>query len=158
MTDLLKLTETRAVTQEKMDYFLDGPSEEEERDFWNGEGNLVFTVLSNRPDVFEINIEEYSGCVGGFNEGIGIEWGLKDGYLDIDPSELHEGYTYYCDEITVSWYKGDGWTTDDDSDYYVGNIRSERLPLIKYLKLKLHNAWWFNIGWRINQWQRKRHT
>lgn len=140
------------------------PSEEEERDFWNGEGSLIFTVISNRPashphdDVFEIEIEEYTGCVGGFNEGVGIEWGLKEGYLGIDRSELKEGYQYYAGEITVSWTRGDGWTTDDDSDYYVGDFYGNRLPLVQYLKLKITNAWWFNIGWRIRQWQQKRHT
>lgn len=151
MTDLLKLTELREATEEEMGYFLNGPSEEDERDFWNGEGNLVFTVTANRPadDVFEIEIEEYSGCVGGFGEGVGIEWGLKEGYLGIGRDELKEGYTYYCDEITVSWTRGDGWTTEDDSDYYVGNMRSERLPLISYLKLIINNAWWFNIGWKL---------
>lgn len=138
------------------------PNEEEERDFWAGEGNLVFTVTANQPrtkglywddGVFEVDIEEYSGCLGGFNEGIGIEWGLKEGYLNVDPSELQEGYTYFLDEVTVSFTRGDGWTTDDDSDYYVGGFRCERLPLIPYLKLKLRNVWWFNIGYKIREWR-----
>ena len=130
-----------------------GPSEEEERDFWAGEGHLVFLVTSNRKDedldVFEIEIEEYSGCLGGFNEGMGIEWGLKEGYLGIDRSELHEGYVYELLEVSVSFTRGDGWTTDDDSEYYVGDLIARRLPLFQYLKLKINNAWWFNIGWKI---------
>lgn len=142
------------------------PSEEDERDFWNGEGHLIFKVTANRKgdpdlfkkpttDVFEIEIEEYSGCLGGFSEGCGIEWGLKEGYLNIAREDLFEGYIYYCTEITVSWTRGDGWMTEDDSEYYVGDMCSERLPLIPYLKLKLHNVWWFNIGWKIQEWRNK---
>lgn len=137
-----------------------GPSEEEERDYWNGEGSLIFTVTANRylhDDIFEIEIEEYTGCVGGFEDSIGIEWGLKEGYFDIDRSELKEGYKYYANEVTVSWTRGDGWTTDDDVDYYIGEFYGNRLPLIQYLKLKITNAWWFNIGWRIRQWRKKLH-
>lgn len=137
----------------------DGPSEDEERDFWNGTGHLYFGVTANRngkDDVFEIDIYEYSGCVGGFGEGVGIEWGLKEGYLGIDRHELKEGYTYLLDEVTVSWFKGDGWTTDDDSEYYVGDFQETRLPLKKYLKLLIQNAWWFNIGYRISNWRNQR--
>lgn len=131
------------------------PTEEEEREYWAGEGTLTFTVLTNRPNdgVLEVEVEDYTGCLGGFDEGIGIEWGLGEGYLGIDREDLKEGYKYYLSEITVSFTRGDGWMTDDDSEYYVESVRAERLPLFSYLKLIIHNAWWFNFGWKIRQWR-----
>lgn len=129
------------------------PTDEEDRDFWSGEGHLSFTVTANRHDVFEIDTLEYSGCVGGFDEGLGLEFGLREGHLGVDPSELKEGYTYHFDGITVSHTCGDGWTTDDDAEYYVGNVTSERLPIRQFVPLLLRNWWWFSFGWKIREWR-----
>lgn len=132
----------------------DRMSEAEEKDYWSGPGKLVFTVLTNRPGVFEIEIEEYTGCVQGLQETIGIDYALAGGLLlDIAQEEYIEGYTYYLYPVTVKWIRGDGWMTDDDVDYYVGDWECHQIHWYEYLKLRLRNAWWFNIGWKLRQWR-----
>lgn len=144
----IKLVDLRAMTDEEWSFFQ--PSEEDMKDYWSGEGTLTFTVISNRPDVFEIEIEDMTGCVGGLDEQLGTEYAIREGYLG-DREGLREGYTYHWSQITVSWFKGDGWTTDDDCDYYVEAEEFKRLPLLQFIKLKIKNAWWFNIGWRFRK-------
>lgn len=123
-------------------------TEEDEKHYWSGEGHLIFTVISYDPDAnpwsrYEIDYEDYSGCVGGLDETLGIQYALNEGILDV--GELKLGWTYEVHGITVVWTRGDGWTTDDDVDYYVeGEIR-KRIHLSRWL-----SAWWWHlIGWRI---------
>ena len=129
------------------------PTEEEERDYWSGKGHLVFKVRSYDPTSFlpfEIECEDYSGCVGGLDETLGIEYAINEGILDVGP--LHIGFTYEVSGITVVWTRGDGWTTDDDVDYYVEG------GVIKYAPLRdLISAWWWHlIGHRIRNWKNAR--
>lgn len=131
------------------------PTEEEERDYWSGEGHLTFKILSYDPTAYawsryEIEVLDYSGCLGGLDETLGIDYAINEGILDVGP--LHIGFTYEVDKITVVWTTGDGWTTDDDVDYYVeGNV-------IKYAPLRdLISAWWWHlIGHRIRNWKHAR--
>ena len=41
---------------------------------------------------------DYSGCVGGLNETLGIQYSLNEGILDVD---LKLGYTYELQGITA---------------------------------------------------------
>jgi len=139
--------------EEKLLSFIqEEPSEEDIRDYWSGEGHLIFTVISYDPDAYawskyEIDWEDYSGCVGGLDETLGIQYALNEGILDV--GELKLGWTYEVHGITVEWTRGDGWTTDDDVDYYVeGEIR-KRIHFSRWL-----SAWWWHlIGWRIRKWR-----
>lgn len=122
------------------------PSEEELKDYWSGEGHLIFTVISHSKEAsynpYEINYDDYSGCVGGLNETLGIDYAVNEGILDV--GKLRLGVTYYVEDITVVWTSGDGWTTDDDVDYYVGSVKT-KIHLIPFIK-----AWWWHlIGWRL---------
>lgn len=130
------------------------PTEEDMKDYWSGTGHLCFTVLINNKDEFVIDWDDYSGCVGGLQEMLGLEYALKEGILETP--HLKEGYVYTLSDITVVWTRGDGWTTDDDVDYYVGDITFFRLPFWTYLKMKLDNLWWYHIGWRIRQWRNRK--
>lgn len=98
------------------------PSPEEERDFWAGRGNIDFFVIQKDP--FEIEVIDSSGCAGGLQETCGIEWWLEDSiYIHKDPDiRLWEGVTYRIDGLTVDFTQGDGWTTDDDAEYYFDDI------------------------------------
>ena len=122
--------------------------EEEPSDYWSGEGHLTFTVISYSPEAkfvpYEIDYEEYSGCVSGLDESLGITYAVNEGILNV--GELRLGVTYYVEGITCHWTRGDGWTTDDDVKYYVGSV-----------KTKIHWKpfflvwWWHLIGWRIHR-------
>ncbi len=129
------------------------PSEEDMKDHWAGEGHLVFHAISHDPEAYwekwEIDYEEYSGCVGGLDETIGISYAINKGMF-IDPDEIRFGFTYTINEITVVFTRGDGWTTDDDTDYYCGEITKQFS-----LKLWLSCWWWHLIGHRIRNWRVK---
>lgn len=134
--------------EEKLLTFIqEEPTEEDIRDYWSGEGHLSFRVLSYDPSAhpwsrYEIEVLDYSGCVGGLDEQLGIDYAVNEGILDV--GKLHIGCTYDVRGITVVWSRGDGWTTDDDVDYYVESVT-------QYAVLhQLIAAWWWHlIGWRI---------
>lgn len=124
--------------------------EDYEWDHWNGKGHLTFTVLSHCPESkycpHELEYEDYSGCVGGLSETLGIEYAINEGILDV--GKLHIGVTYHVEGITALWSRGDGWTTDDDVDYYVETVK-RRIKPISFVK-----AWWWHlVGWKIRQWK-----
>lgn len=126
------------------------PTQEEEQDFWVGTGYVTFFVHQNAPDIFEIEVEEYTGCLGGLDETIGIEFALKEGYLGVDLSELSEGVTYTLHDVEVSFTRGDGWLTDDDSEYYGGELTRDR----RYLKQVIHKIkmlWWRHVEYKLGK-------
>jgi hypothetical protein len=128
------------------------PTEEEERDYWAGEGHLTFHVVSYDPTStycpYEIDWDDYSGCVGGLDETLGIEYAVNEGILDV--GKLHIGMTYEVQGITAHFTRGDGWTTDDDVDYYVESVTKVIYPH------RLLKAWWWGlIGHRIRNWRAK---
>lgn len=127
------------------------PTPEEERDFWNGIGLLEIYVTQSFKDsdgnyIFEFDVIDYEGCVGGIQEAIGIDYLLT--HIWCLQKELREGYTYRFIGITAFWTRGDGWSTDDDVDYRYEIILSHFNPL-SWLLQKAKNIWWRNIGWRI---------
>ena len=123
------------------------PSDEDVANHWSGEGHITFFVQQNVPDVFEIEIEDYSGCAGGMSETIGLEYAIKNELLQ-DSSRLREGYTYTINKLTAEFTRGDGWTTDDDLSWDFETLTHKIEPW-RYLKQKLTNLWWQNIGWRL---------
>ena len=83
------------------------PSEEDLKDHWSGEGHLTFKVLSYDPNAYawsryEIEVLDYSGCVGGLDETLGIGYALNEGILDA--GNLHIGVTYTLHEIIVVFF------------------------------------------------------
>lgn len=128
-------------------------SKEAERDYWEGRGHIELYVSLNRPDVFEYEVEDYSGCVGGAHETFcGYDYFLE--HLGIDKATMKEGCSYVIEGITVYFTLGDGWTTDDDADYDYEKI-TMHWKLGRWLKQWVSNAWWCNIGWRIRDWRSK---
>lgn len=126
--------------------------DEDERDYWSGEGDLTFHVLSHDPTCnycpYEIDWDDYSGCVGGLNETLGISYAINEGIIDAHP--LRIGMTYHVQGITVVHTRGDGWNTDDDSEYYV-----ESVSKILYPDRFISAWWWKLIGHRIQKWKTK---
>ena len=70
--------------------------------------------------------------------------------LGLNIADLKEGHTYTIEKLTVVWTRGDGWTIDDDVDYYFENLKDE-IQWFRFLKQKLTNLWWQNIEWRIRK-------
>ena len=127
------------------------PTPEEERDYWAGEGHLVFHVVSYDPSAtycpYEIDYDDYSGCVGGLQESLGLDYAINEGILDV--GKLQIGMTYEVRGITVHFTRGDGWMTDDDADYYVESVTKILYPT-RFIK-----AWWWHlIGHRIRNWRK----
>ena len=127
---------------------------DEERDYWSGPGHIEFYVSANRPDVFEVEVLDYSGCAGGAFEAVGEDYRITE-MLGSDVDALREGWTYTVTNLTVVHTRGDGWTTDDDSDYYHDGLVAHRYWW-QWARQKVVNAWWFNIGWRIAAWRGER--
>jgi hypothetical protein len=150
--DLIKSMEVIA-TQDDLNDFT--PDDAETKDHWSGKGHLEFFVEQNHGKTFEIQVVDYSGCVGGLQEAIGIEYALLEGYLDVDRSMLREGVTYTIWDITAEFSRGDGWTTDDDCEYHIGEITSEA-SLWGYLSHKVSIIWWRHIGCHIRNWKYRR--
>ena len=130
------------------------PTDENVADHWSGKGYIIFFVQQNIDNVFEIEIEEYTGCAGGASETVGLEW-LIHHELGIDRDKLKEGYTYTIQGLTAHFTRGDGWTTDDDVEYDY-EVLTHKIQWFRYLKQKAINLWWQNIGWRIREWRNKK--
>ncbi|CBW47015.1 hypothetical protein [Roseovarius sp. 217 phage 1] len=129
------------------------PSDKEIANYWSGEGHLVFTVRSYDPNThycpYEIEYEDYSGCVGGLDEMVGIEYAVNEGILDV--GKLHIGCTYEVHGITAHFTRGDGWTTDDDVEYYIESVTQYAV-----LHQLIYAWWWHLVGHRIRNWQNAR--
>lgn len=122
------------------------PTEQEEWDYWNGTGHIELYVIQNDKDVFEFDVLDYSGCAGGASETVGFDYLITDMlYLT---KELKEGFSYTIHDLAVTWYRGDGWNTDDDVEYQFDRLERHFNP-ITYIKQKLSNLWWRSIGWRL---------
>lgn len=121
-------------------------TQEEEADYWNGIGMLSIYVEQNADGVFEYEVLEATGCVGGIQEALGIDylltdiWGLT--------KEMYEGHTFVIRGISAYWTRGDGWETDDDVDYTFESIEIHFNPFT-WAWQKAKNIWWRNIGWRL---------
>ena len=128
------------------------PTDEEEHDYWNGAGHIEFFVIQNVLGDFEIEVTDCSGCAGGLQETIGIDYYLKE-YWGLQ-NELREGVTYTLHNVTVYWTRGDGWTYDDDVEYNFDSMTSHATA-IGYLSYKIHMIWWRAVGSRIRNFIRK---
>lgn len=137
---------------QEMDVDYPYPTEEEERDHWNGKGHIEFFVIQNVPGTFEIEVLDYSGCAGGLQETLGIEYYLTE-YWDLQ-DEVREGVTYTLHNVTVTWTRGDGWTTDDDVEYDFELI-THHATTIGYLPYKIKMIWWRAVGCHIRNWRAK---
>lgn len=130
------------------------PSVEDEREHWNGKGHIEFFVIQNVPGTFEIEYTDYSGCAGGMQETLGIEYYITDVWcLQDDPEiPLREGVTYTLHDLTVIWTRGNGWTEDDDVEYNFGEMTSHATA-IGYLTHKIQMIWWRQVTCRIKNWK-----
>lgn len=132
-------------------------TQEEEADYWAGEGTLQILVLLNLPAtgehdrVFEYDVLEASGCLGGANETVGIDYLLQYiwGVLDMK-YPLKEGFTYTFHDVTAFWTHGDGYTSEDDVDYYYSALTQD-WHLWSWFKTKVAATWWKHIGWRLQK-------
>lgn len=113
-------------------------------------GTLEFFVQQNAPDVFEIDVLDYDGCMYWAQEGMGFEYWVE---YYIGKADLREGVTYLVTEAEVTFYRGDGWTTDDDEDWDFQ--LTHRVRWATYIKTKLRNLWWRSVGYRIAERKRK---
>jgi hypothetical protein len=120
--------------------------EEDQRQYWNGDGHIEFFVIQNHGDTFEVEVLDYSGCAGGLSETLGIEYVITDMWcLNKDPEYIfREGVTYTIHDLSVTWTRGDGWNTDDDVDYDFGKITSHATA-IGYLSHKIKMIWWRQV-------------
>lgn len=127
------------------------PSDADIRDHWAGEGTLTFHVLSYDKNSkylpYEIEWEDYDGCVGGLEETLGIEYSINEGILDVGPLKI--GMTYFVEGITAHFTRGDGWTTDDDVEYNIKSVK-QSITLHRWI----YAWWWHLVGWRIRQWKK----
>lgn len=130
------------------------PTDEDLQNYWSGVGNLTIfvTLVIPKEDIFEYDIIEYGGCMGGAQETLGIDYLLRDMWcVDKDPElNLREGFEYKFSDILVAWTRGDGWTTDDDVDYYLGQVHAN-FRFTTWFKTKMAALWWKHIGWRIHK-------
>lgn len=126
--------------------------EKSEKDHWVGKGHLVFRVISHDKSMsyepYEIEWEEYTGCVGGLHDTLGIEYCVNEGILDVGKLKL--GHTYVLNGIIPHFTTGDGWTTDNDVEYEVEFVT-------KYVVLHqwIYAWWWHLVGHRLRNWRNK---
>lgn len=123
-------------------------------DFDMAPGHLEIYVSLNTGQgadrVFEFEALDWSNCVDWMQEGVGIGYWLTEmsGVVDL----LTDGYTYIFHDIEVTFYRGDGWTTDDDEEWEFGTLERVWHPWT-WCKQKLFNAWWLTLGYRIRNWK-----
>lgn len=125
-----------------------------EEDYWEGIGELTIfvTLVIPEDDIFEYEIIDWSGCVGGIQEAIGIDYLLTEMWC-INKGRAHpleEGIFYTFHNISAFWTSGDGYSTDDDVDYYFNGLTYE-LKLWPWFKTKVAATWWKYIGWRLKK-------
>lgn len=131
------------------------------QDHWNGEGSITFYVLDNGPTGLYIEVLDHSGCAGGLDETIGIDYAIDEGYLDLSDCRLIVGYTYTLGGLNVEWTRGDGWSTDDDSEYTFETFIGHGSHWL-FLRQTAIN-WWHNITSGIEysssvRWQKIKRT
>ena len=146
--DLLSIMQTHDT---QTDTWNDPWTKERERDYWNAPGHIEFYVLQNHPDVFEVEYVDYSGCAGGLEETLGIEYYLSEYWFPEkggDREILKEGVTYTLHDVTVQWIGGDARSTADDVEYDYGSMTST-WTIYSRLRQKISNLWWRHIGCRL---------
>lgn len=125
-----------------------------EEDFWEGVGSLTIfmTLVIPEEDIFEYEIIDWSGCVGGIQEAIGIDYLLTEIWCINKGREypLKEGIFYTFHNISSFWISGDGYSTDDNVYYYFDGL-SYKLKLWPWFKTKVATTWWKYIGWRFSK-------
>lgn len=131
--------------------YFDAPTEEDEREHWNGVGHVTFFVIQNVPDTFEVEILDHSGCAGGLDETIGLEYYITDAW-DLQ-GQVREGGTYTLNKLTVTWTRGDGWSTDDDVEYEFESITAQTTA-VGYLLHKVKMIWWRQVQCRLRDWKK----
>lgn len=136
------------------------PSAEDLREYWNGKGHIQFFVSQNATGVFEMEYEDYSGCAGGMQETVGIDYYIQHVWrLHKDPTfKLREGVSYTIHGLTVTWTRGDGWELDDDVEYDFESITVTGTTTVwGYLTHKVKMIWWRQVQCRIKEWREKNH-
>ena len=130
-------------------------TETDEYEHWNGSGHIEFFVHQNVPGTFEIDITDYSGCAGGLQETLGIEYCIEDIWCLHQAMKLREGVTYTLHDLEVTWTRGDGWCTDDDVEYDFGDITSHATA-IGYLSHKIKMIWWRKVQCHIRDYKEQK--
>lgn len=109
--------------------FSEAPEEEGEPDFpsYRDPGRVFFEIqhvyrCNSKPFSwrrYEIEVIDHDGdsSVYWLNEGMGVEYWLQ-GLIDLD-----EPGFYVVEGVTGEYIRGDGWTTDDDEEWYFEFIR-----------------------------------
>lgn len=84
-------------------------------------GRILFNVYLTPNEKPEYEVLAYDGDASTvwLQEGVGCDYALAE-YFNLN-IEL-EG-TYVLEGITGEYHRGDGYTTDDDEDWYCGNLR-----------------------------------
>ena len=116
----------------------EGPTDEEEREFWIEEGEVTFFVLNNNSDCFEIKVENISGCAQGLDTSIGLEYAFKIGTLGLYKSEFSEGRRYTIKGISVTHIPADLWLSNE-------------LALYTYSELITHKTLFETISYKLTR-------
>ncbi|RWB95605.1 MAG: hypothetical protein EOQ56_28060 [Mesorhizobium sp.] len=103
----------------------DAPEEEYTPPPYGKPGRILVEVYDLGGE-FEYEILDYDGDSGVFwiQEGEGFDWWIK-GHLDL-PGEGR----YLISDISGDYIRGDGWTTDDDVDWYIGLVTRTELDTL----------------------------
>ena len=126
-------------------------TKEDEENYWNGVGFLTILITLNIPqdNILEFEVLDYTGCVGGADETLGVDYLLKYIWgIQHYKHSFKEGMIYTFHHITVRWTRGDGYTTDDNVDYYYGSLTFSWRPWT-WFKTKMNALWQKYISWRI---------
>ncbi len=88
---------------------------------YNTTGKILFRYEEATKEYdSNITVLEHTGCVIYIQQGIGIDYFLEN-YVDMD--EITTSGLYVVDGIIGTYYKGDGWSTDDDEKWEYSEIR-----------------------------------
>ena len=118
--------------------------EDNESDFqWDmSKGWLEVKILavSKSGKVADYDYGDYTGCVDWLQEGMGIDYFLKEYF---EKGTFKAGWTYTIHDIEVAFTRGDGWEIDYDEDWDFGDITRTTTPKI-WLDAKLWQlrCWW----------------
>lgn len=87
---------------------------------YSTEGRILFQVEGAATEDPEITVIDWddNSAVFWLNEGIGIDYFLKH----IVKVEFDQDGFYLLQNVYGEYYRGDGWETDDDEEWYYGNI------------------------------------
>lgn len=86
-------------------------------------GRILFEIVYVNPspkrweDRYEIESTYHDGAAFWLAEGMGIEYWVNRAL------DLAEPGWYVVEDLTVTWIRGDGYTTDDDEEWDFGIVR-----------------------------------